>query len=1124
MLAVFLPPYPFRGIKAPYLWVFYRLLSSCKEQILFITGADYLLPPAHWQAQKRWESDPFTMGNLGYELPTEELIKSHQYCLLNEDFFHYLLQCCNHNPIHAFKKMLTECIPSLEKELVECLTGNKNDKIEAILTICNCPSLKQAAQSQSIPVVHIEIGPLRFPTYPNTGYVDFRGVNGNTEAEERYLKVKDHCKVDISLNDLHYYFTQIPLPVVEPDKDIGVVLQVEDDSNLIAYGNGFNNSTLLSYSQAVYPHKSVVVRTHPNSCFRLSEKSHQIDTSPDSLHFVRRCRKILTINSSVGLESLLMNIPTLLLGQSSYEFIAAPQEEHERANKMAFYLFAYLVPFNLLFDPTYLRFRLSRPAEEEIVNYHISVYAKKYDKAIKVDELSLGKLISAWVRHENQIKKQRELTSAENSYQNGEESDDLIQSSSYLTQQSKRGVQVCHTFRRMEPPKKHNIIHTLKHTTCLLRSKIDAQQLLIVQLDQQLNDTHQSLLYLKQSFSWKLTRPLRMLGRVLRGEFNTISVLTRHYFNDSQFDRYFALLKKFWCVFCHFPCAYKGVCRKVNIALKLLLTGHWRELQKKIVRVIKNTADVPMALSNLSSKDVVILTTRHTLYVAHLLEKTLIEVGIKATIIQAYTKGVNQKQLYIVICPQVFSELPPVFVAFQMEQSINPRWFTSEYLAILKRAVAIFDYSLINIEYLLRQGISYQKLFFLPIGSYSSYLTYLADKGFSQPTQPDKPIDVLFYGDASCKRRRNYLNQLGKKFNIYVASEVFGEALVKLIIQAKVVINLHYYENALLETTRLYETLSLGIPIVSEESSDIYHHRLLSGVIDFTPVGDINSMAEKIGCLLADSKLYNKRRSDILAFIRQDKQFDAYLKRYLLANDLIDFATYKNTVDFIPLAETNLPKLCLSLTETPERRQQFLNKPTYGFQIIEGIRHRYGWIGCGMSYKYMLSKLADNSNKMVMICEDDVIFPKDFDTKLTKIIDYLKQSSWDWHIFSGIIAHLNEDTEILKVEEIEGIQYVYINRMTSTVMNIYSHRGIEAINHWDERNVDAQTNTIDRYFESIPNLIVVTTLPYLVGHAEDRISTLWGFKNTEYKDMIIDSQRLLQEKVDAFKLKKVSVE
>jgi len=175
MLAVFLPPYPFRGIRAPYLWVFYRLLSAFKHKTLFITGEEYLLPALEWQADGRWELEPATMANLGYQPPSDDTLQIHEYALLGNEWFEQELATLSFNPLALFKRFLTITIPALEQELYSILSG-QSQKPEAILSICNCPSLNNAAQALGIPVIHIEVGPLRAPLYHSTGYVDFSGV------------------------------------------------------------------------------------------------------------------------------------------------------------------------------------------------------------------------------------------------------------------------------------------------------------------------------------------------------------------------------------------------------------------------------------------------------------------------------------------------------------------------------------------------------------------------------------------------------------------------------------------------------------------------------------------------------------------------------------------------------------------------------------------------------------------------------------------------------------------------------------------------------------------------------------------------------------------------------------
>lgn len=60
------------------------------------------------------------------------------------------------------------------------------------------------------------------------------------------------------------------------------------------------------------------------------------------------------------------------------------------------------------------------------------------------------------------------------------------------------------------------------------------------------------------------------------------------------------------------------------------------------------------------------------------------------------------------------------------------------------------------------------------------------------------------------------------------------------------VVNLHYYEGALLETTRIYECLSLGVPLVSETSVDRAEHAALDGAVRFVPVGDLPALLQAL--------------------------------------------------------------------------------------------------------------------------------------------------------------------------------------------------------------------------------------------------------------------------------------
>ena len=1082
MFAVFLPPYPFRGVKAPYLWLFLKYLHCSNEKILFITSPDYVEVINDETQHSRWEFDTASMASLGYSLPDEQSLARHEYLYLDHALYETMLAQHHHDPIKSFTTFLTESISELENELFSLLTKEIIQRVDAFVSICNCPSLEKVARALNKEVIHLEIGPLRAPMYRNTAYLDFTGVNGNTEARARYESCQTEIDITCSMNDLHRYFLEaISLPSSSENQVAGIVLQVEDDSNIIAYSHNFTNISLISYVRQQHALENILVRAHPGSLFRLRDDIFSIDASANSLEFIQKCHSISTINSSVGLEALLCEKKTNILGDCSYAFVAEEASGPTRVNAMAFYLFAYLVPFELIFNLEYLRFRLDHPAELDIVRKHLQFYSKMPDER-EENSHTLSTLINEAISKDITMRTILENSLAEN---NKQLEDLKTQLAAEVTEREKLAAAI-----------------TKLQQTADLAAK--DREILVSALAVKQDEVDR----MRRSLSWKLTMPVRMSGRISRGEFSTIKAMMREYTTSGNnvFSRYIlsgGLLSK----------------SKYKTAIRLLLSGNWSGMVDGFKRVLSRAAiDSSPATPFVDTGTVRILATQHTLFVAHLIEKNLLDCGIKGHVSTAYSVEQDMGQMHIVVCPQMFKQLPRNYIAFQMEQSVNSRWFTDEYFSRLNNAVAIFDYSLKNIEYLLDKGIPYQKLFYMPISSFPDYPAHLADNGYVLDDQKgDIHADVLFYGDPNCERRKAYLQELKKHFNVTVASEVFGDKLTRMVKNAKVVVNIHYYENALLETTRLYETISLGTPVVSESSSDIVEHEDLQDVIDFCPIGDIPAMVEKIQNLLSDKEYYNERKEKIKHFTNVDNKNNYYLRRYLLSIDKLNFSQYKSIFSFEQFQTGDVPRLCLSLSETPVRRKAFFASPSHGFQFFEGIRYRIGWIGCGMSYKYMLSGMLASKAEMGIICEDDVIFPVDYDNKLNKIINHLQSTEAKWHIFAGIIAHLHEDTKVLDVKVMDGIEYIYIDKMTSMVMNIYSRRGMDLISQWDEKNIDAETNTIDRYVESAQDLVVVTTLPFLVGYAEEQQSTLWGFENSQYTSLIKASEKLLAEKVAEFK-------
>lgn len=243
-------------------------------------------------------------------------------------------------------------------------------------------------------------------------------------------------------------------------------------------------------------------------------------------------------------------------------------------------------------------------------------------------------------------------------------------------------------------------------------------------------------------------------------------------------------------------------------------------------------------------KSFIIVTPPSTIYVANMLKWKMGLLNFKADILNVMPRNYDS-DLYIVICPQYFKNLPPreKRIVFQMEQSVSQRWFTDEYIDVLYNSLCVFDYSEFNIEFI-RRNINYShlSLYHVPIEPMpkSALCSCLGQ------IESLKKYNVLFYGDIKNKRRRYFIEELSKKFDVKLVSNLYGADLWKELSAARVIVNIHYYNNALLETTRISECLTLGIPVVSEMGSDQYlHENKFPGVV-FTQIDDPQAMLQGV--------------------------------------------------------------------------------------------------------------------------------------------------------------------------------------------------------------------------------------------------------------------------------------
>ena len=243
----------------------------------------------------------------------------------------------------------------------------------------------------------------------------------------------------------------------------------------------------------------------------------------------------------------------------------------------------------------------------------------------------------------------------------------------------------------------------------------------------------------------------------------------------------------------------------------------------------------------------------------------------------------------------------------------------------------------------------------------------------------------------------------------------------------------------------------------------------------------------------------------------EQKAFSFYFNRFLLSHDFISFNLFYELAGrhFISLPENN--RVCLNLPESINRKKEFEQENKFGFSIIPGIKHRIGWVGCALSYKMLFRKSLEENKDRIFICEDDVSFPVDFEEKISHISNFLDKRTWD--VFSGVMAD-SHDMHVTEVNKMADVLMLKVDKMVSTVFNIYNKNIIEIGANWNEVDRRKDVNAIDGYLgKNASNVYVL--VPFLVKHKEDLDSVIWNVNNAQYSYMISGTEKKLRDMASA---------
>ena len=193
-------------------------------------------------------------------------------------------------------------------------------------------AIKILAQRLQIPVVHFENGLL-----PDTTTFDLSGVNSVNSLPREVSFYREYKKretlVDRELVTRKFHRAKKAHAKSEnfyrelPDKFIFVPFQVKFDSQILLNSKQIKSMNSLYQWLEFAEHKSdrplkFVVKEHPSDPHRYTELYHKnpniIFSNRDTKELIEKAEAVITVNSSVGLEAILLHKRVIVLGEACY--------------------------------------------------------------------------------------------------------------------------------------------------------------------------------------------------------------------------------------------------------------------------------------------------------------------------------------------------------------------------------------------------------------------------------------------------------------------------------------------------------------------------------------------------------------------------------------------------------------------------------------------------------------------------------------------------------------------------------------------------------------------------------------------------------------------------------------
>jgi hypothetical protein len=224
---------------------------------------------------------------------------------------------------------------------------------------------------------------------------------------------------------------------------------------------------------------------------------------------------------------------------------------------------------------------------------------------------------------------------------------------------------------------------------------------------------------------------------------------------------------------------------------------------------------------NVKIKHITIVKVKCLIYIIEIIRDELLKMGWKCDIIDKkdvnYYISLNNPLHYFLFLWPLDIDNNTIkykrYILYQLEQNINNQLSinyrqlheTQKLKRIYDNASLLIDYCKLNINVLNQYYSNTFKQMNIP----ARYIN-------TNDTDDTYEYDIIFIGLINDKRN-NILNQLREKYKVLIVDNTFGKELKKMCKKAHICLNIHFYENAILERVRLNEILEYDIKIISEK-------------------------------------------------------------------------------------------------------------------------------------------------------------------------------------------------------------------------------------------------------------------------------------------------------------------